>query len=206
MSAIANKSDDFKQMSCPGRYRATLLGRLLRAYADSLHVSLLLLLLSLTACGGGASDVINSAAAANQPVRYDGDTLVVKGVSFGPQKAQDYCVNGSNGSNGTSATQPCYQTKRVGVWVRKSNTMSVDADVLLFGLRVIERLVYECAGNDREFWVLDVPAGFELQWLLALRLFLTIVSSLILPSPIAPSDPFNDPAQVISFVCQFARV
>jgi hypothetical protein len=156
----------------------------------------------LPACGNGGSAAdaaMVAVAAGTTTVRYDGNTLVVKGVSFGPQKVTEYCAQGAH------ATPNCYQPRRVGIWVRKSSSSAVDQEVLLFGLRVVERLVYECAGSDREFWLVDVPGGFELQWLLALRLFLTIVSALVLPAPIAPSDPFNDPAQVVWLICQFAR-
>jgi hypothetical protein len=155
----------------------------------------------LAACGSGSATdaAMVAVAAGTTTVRYDGNTLVVKGVSFAPQKVSEYCAQGAN------ATSNCYQSRRVGIWVRKSSSSAVDQELLQFGLRVVERLVYECAGSDREFWLVDVPDGFELQWLLALRLFLTIVSALILPAPIAPADPFNDPVHVVRFICQFAR-
>lgn len=154
----------------------------------------------LLACGGGTTEsIVAMATGSAAPVEYRDTTLVVKGVPFGTQRAQDFC------GDRASASASCYQARRVGLWVRHSNATQVDADLLIFGLAVIERTAYACGGDDRAFWSIAVPGGFELQWLLALRFFLTIVSSLILPAPLAPSDPYSDPSQVVGFICTFAR-
>ncbi len=173
-----------------------------------------LLVVSIAACGSGGGDSAtliaavqgsssgsgSSGSATNgSSVIYSGNTLVVKGVPFTQPSEESVC-----GSR-TAADKRCYQQQRVALWVRKSHAAEVDSDLLRFGLAVVDRVVHECAGDDRELWTVAVPGGFELQWLLAMRFFLSIVAAMILPSPLAPSDPFADPLQMISFFCALSR-
>lgn len=166
--------------------------------------ALLALLMTWVLAGCGAGSTEASATAGNGlasagGVSYQDKTLVVRGSTFGPRDPREFC------GDRVSAQRSCYEPARVGLWVHHSDSLAVAAQVYLFGLAIIDRTDHSCGGTDREFWIIGVPGGFELQWLLAMRFFLTVISTFILPAPIAPSDPFSDPATVVGFVCTFAN-